>query len=440
MKILQRCEKCQIQEDYFRKILSEVPTHVYCKNLDGEYVLCNKFQVMKTGFASEDEMMGLTDFDMPWKADAHFLREIDRQVIETGKPIVAEESGILPNGKRETWLSRKAPLRNEEGHIIGVIGTSMDITAQKENELLERKKHDEFNKIVRQANHAIASPLATLDIFFSMYASAIPEEQRVSIRNSLNTIRGITSSMLLHFSYPANALPTECDMLLLPVLLETLNEKRFEYKNTQFEIREDIDKNTYFSFVHLDSLAFKRMISSAINSFSQTPGITVSLTQNLDKVYISVAEENIGTKITFTFQTLKLPNWIVSEIKLYPNDTVLVLDDDPSIHGAWDLRFSKMPGITVRHFIQGQELLEYVRSLSEETKKQVFLLADYELLNQELNGIDIINQVKPIRSILVTGHYLNLELIAAAKKNQLEILPKILAVHVPIQFSVTRRS
>lgn len=187
----------QAQENYFRNILSEIPTHVYWKNLDGEYMGCNKFQAIETGLSSVDEIIGLTDFEMPWKEDAHSLQAIDRLVLKIGEPIVAEEVGFLANGKRTTWLSRKAPLRDEDGNIIGIIGTSTDITDQKENEHLEYEKHQEFNKIVRKANHDIASPLVALEVFFGMYAGVIPEEQRISIRSSLNTIRGITSSMLL---------------------------------------------------------------------------------------------------------------------------------------------------------------------------------------------------------------------------------------------------
>ncbi|HLX54223.1 MAG TPA: PAS domain-containing protein [Aquella sp.] len=147
--------KAKIKKDiphneFLEQILAVVPGHVYWKNLNSEFLGCNDLQAIDAGFKSRKEIVGLTDFDMPWRENADLLRKIDTEVIKTGKEIVTEESSKTYSGKDAIWLSTKKPLRNEKGKIIGIIGISLDITAQKEAEelRLELEKH----KAIEQKN------------------------------------------------------------------------------------------------------------------------------------------------------------------------------------------------------------------------------------------------------------------------------------------------
>ena len=36
---------------------------------------------------------------------------------------------------------------------------------------------------------------------------------------------------------------------------------------------------------------------------------------------------------------------VETQVTIYEDDTVVVLDDDPSIHGAWNIRFRKYENI-----------------------------------------------------------------------------------------------
>lgn len=505
-------KKFETQEKNFYNILSIVPGHVYWKSLKGEYLGCNQSQAIDAGFSSVDEMIGLTDFEMPWTADAEALRRVDRQVAEEGLPVIAEEPCFLGDGRYTTWLSKKEPLKDENGNIIGIIGTSIDITAQKENERLELEKTDqkrrelelkltaqeEFRKIVLQANHDIASPLLVLDLFANKYLEIIPEEQRNSVRNSINRIRGIASSMLIRFDMDdSNSGPdavlgthqtTKSDMLILPALLESINEKRFEYSDPKICIYDNIDRDTYFAFLSLDSHAFKRLISNIINNSvdalakNSAPSISIDLKSTaVGGVSITVSDdgegmqesvrqkilnnmtvtsgkksghgigyvqirralalhdatlsiesaENIGTKVTLTFPRLPLPDYLASCIELCASDTVVVVDDDPSIHEAWDLRFNRNE-IVVKHFTQGNEAVKYISSLTKQQRQELCLLVDYEFQNQNINGVDIINKFSLKTSVLVTGHYPDQDLIAVVKNSGIKMLPKILASRVPI--------
>lgn len=126
-------------DDYLENVLAVVPGHIYWKNLKGEFLGCNNSQALDAGFSCREDIVGLTDYDMPWKDDAESLREADACVISGGMAVISEEGSRLYDGRERVWLSRKEPLRDKKGKIIGIIGTSIDITDQKQAEQLKQK-------------------------------------------------------------------------------------------------------------------------------------------------------------------------------------------------------------------------------------------------------------------------------------------------------------
>jgi hypothetical protein len=106
---------------------------------------------------------------------------------------------------------------------------------------------------------------------------------------------------------------------------------------------------------------------------------------------------------------------------------------------AWDTRFDTMlkefPNLRVKHFDMGREAISFINGLSADKKTKVFLLTDYELLKQNLNGLDIIEETNTKRAVLVTSHYANKEICQAAVQCGAKILPKQLASDIPIDIT-----
>ncbi|BCA95590.1 histidine kinase [Legionella antarctica] len=119
---------------YINEIINNLPGAVYWKDKDGHYMGCNKFVAKMAGYDSPEQMIGKTDYDLCWNAFADEWRLLDQKVIEDDSTIVREEKAQLSNGQIITELTFKTPLKNEHGEIIGIIGTSLDITERKEME------------------------------------------------------------------------------------------------------------------------------------------------------------------------------------------------------------------------------------------------------------------------------------------------------------------
>ncbi|MFO0320371.1 MAG: ATP-binding protein [Neisseriaceae bacterium] len=365
--------------------------------------------------------------------------------------------------------------------------------------MIRAEEDERFNQIVQQVVHDIRSPIATMQMVLP-HCEIHPENVRVTLKQSATRIQDI-ANQLLHRFKPQNSKndsvisePERSPCLISTSILEIISEKRFEYGNLSIDFVSNITPPGYFSFANIDAQSFRRMLSNLINnavdSLKGKKGkITVHL-DALDNKNMIIVEDNgcgmpdtvknkilndisvtdgkedghgigfvqirdtlnnnqgeldieskpgIGTKIILIFPQVQTPDWIADKIKLRDDDIVVILDDEPSIHGAWDTRFSRIfPGIECKHFENGLAAIAFIEGLSNDDKKRLFLLADYELLKQDMNGLLVISKTKIKRSILVTSHYNNDGIRAKAQKTKTKILPKPLAAEVPITVSKTK--
>ncbi|MCC2625251.1 MAG: hypothetical protein K0R14_1124 [Burkholderiales bacterium] len=528
-------KKDQIFE-YLESIAELIPAPFYWLDAKGICLGLNTLSMQAVGATRKEDVIGKTVYE--FYQDVTIAREIQKyidEVIKTGVSSIKEDKIIdVTTGQTRYSLSTRAPLRNKKGEIIGIVGTAIETTAEKEAERLkhenrkletqnalnqvilekeaaeterlrlenavqklENEKHqaaaeeqEKFRNIVGQVLHDIQSPLASLKGIVEDTAGNIPEEKRVTLRQASMRIHDIAQNMLIHFRNEPNAAEMAEPLLVSTALLEILSEKRFEHKSVNIDT--DIAKDAYFACIQIEPSQFKRMISNVVNNAvhaigSKTDGaVTVELKVNAEWVTVFVEDngrgmpqdlinkiesnvavtagkengiglgltqvrevlnQNFGqlsissvegeyTKVMLKFPKILPPFWLAEEIKIAPTDTVVVLDDDPSIHGAWDSKLrpvvTQTPEIRVMHFSDGQEAVNFINLLTEYEKEHICLLADYELLHQDINGLQVIEQTKVKRSTLVTSHYTNAEIREHAANLHVRILPKMLAFAVTI--------
>jgi PAS domain S-box-containing protein len=127
-------------------ILNSAPGNVYIKDVNGRYLGCNKEALSILNISDENEIIGKTDYDILPKEIADGLRKIDQDIINNGATYVTEEVGQDANFKKAIFLTKKTPLYDEEGNVIGLIGISFDITDKKraEQEKIEKYQENEI--------------------------------------------------------------------------------------------------------------------------------------------------------------------------------------------------------------------------------------------------------------------------------------------------------
>ncbi len=111
-----------------------VPGVVYAKDLDGRMLVANQGTTELIG-KPPAYYLGKTDLEfLEDKEQARQVMENDRRIMRSGKAEQIEEYVDMPDGSKTVWLSVKAPLLNEAGEVIGLIGSSIDVTARKNAE------------------------------------------------------------------------------------------------------------------------------------------------------------------------------------------------------------------------------------------------------------------------------------------------------------------
>ena len=136
---------------FIRTILDTIPVKVFWKGLDQKFQGCNRLFLMDTGKETIDDLIGLTDYDMPWRDQAELYRAEDREVIQSGQTKIGlTHTHLLADGRKVWHLTTKIPLKNAEGEIIGVLGTTIDITTLKEREEEIRALNTELENRVEE--------------------------------------------------------------------------------------------------------------------------------------------------------------------------------------------------------------------------------------------------------------------------------------------------
>jgi diguanylate cyclase (GGDEF)-like protein/PAS domain S-box-containing protein len=134
-------ERKRAEEELYRAhqmlqtILDTIPQRVFWKDRNCTYLGCNRILATDAGLNSPAEIIGKSDFDLPWGETAEVYRADDKLVMEKGSAkLNFDETQSRPDGSLLWLRTNKLPLRDRQGKVTGVIGTYEDITERKQAE------------------------------------------------------------------------------------------------------------------------------------------------------------------------------------------------------------------------------------------------------------------------------------------------------------------
>jgi PAS domain-containing protein len=112
----------EIERACARNLLESPHERVFFKDLESRFLMVSGGWLTAVAPGrSLEQVIGKTDFDMFSRPHAAASFEDERQVIATGRPIVAKIERETFRDRPDAWVSTtKLPLRDERGEIIGV--------------------------------------------------------------------------------------------------------------------------------------------------------------------------------------------------------------------------------------------------------------------------------------------------------------------------------
>ena len=278
---------------------------------------------------------------------------------------------------------------------------------------------------------------------------------------------------------------------LLPTIIDSIvSEKRIQYRDKiNIKIEADL-KNSFGIFVNANASELSRVISNLINNsvealldssgevligvrsfqgqaqisvWDNGRGIPNEIIRKMGQIGISYGKDSaifesgngigiyhakktieswqgqfrvqskvgVGTLIEILLPKSQNPKWFASEIFITAGTTVISIDDDLSIHQIWKDRLESLAAssfnIKLICFTSTNEFMNFPLDES-----MVFLI-DYEFLNQNQNGLDLIlDRNLNSKAILVTSRHEEVYIQEICEKKQIKLLPKQLAGFVPI--------
>lgn len=141
-------------------IIDSFQIRMLWKDKDSRYIDCNQAFAEDAGFNSPADVIGKTEFDMPWGRDnASYHLQTDRAIMESGEPILSFEQELSRSGNRKGWiLTSKVPTRDSHGEVTGILVLYQDMTFIKELDK-ERHKVNRAYRLLRDTNRIIISAM-----------------------------------------------------------------------------------------------------------------------------------------------------------------------------------------------------------------------------------------------------------------------------------------
>ncbi|MCX7016681.1 MAG: response regulator [Candidatus Sumerlaeota bacterium] len=194
----------------FRALMDNVPDRIYFKDAEGRFIRGNRAMADARGLSDPAEVVGKTDFDYFPESHARAAQANEQEVMRSNSPRVDIERQVKSTGGAVQWTSTtKAPLRDEQGRAVGVIGITRDITTRKELEESLRRSKSALETINRQLEESIAR--ANQMALEAELANRTKSEFLANVSHEIRTpMNGIIGMAGLLRETPLNAEQREC--------------------------------------------------------------------------------------------------------------------------------------------------------------------------------------------------------------------------------------
>jgi PAS domain S-box-containing protein len=140
--------------DMLRAVTEASGDAIFVKDLEGRHLMINQAGARLHG-RTADEILGRTDAELLAREPASVVRAREQEVLAAEEPRTVEDN-IAILGEQRTLLVTRAPLRDGQDRLAGVISVARDLTEQKRAVAALRASEEKFRTLFECAAIGLA--------------------------------------------------------------------------------------------------------------------------------------------------------------------------------------------------------------------------------------------------------------------------------------------
>ena len=301
------------QSQFLQALIDNLPHMAWLKDKEGRVIAANRALAELFGLTTA-ELVGKTDFDVAHPEIAQRFHEDDQLVIATGQQKIIEETITgYPHSLYETY---KAPVFDDDGTVMGIVGFSRNIKPQREIEAELARRATEAEVATRaksvflaNMSHEIRTPLTAILGFAEtmLQMEQTPEERIEAIHTILRNgkhLRNLISDILDLSKIEAERIDIEHTQFSLPNLLADIHQ----LAKNQAQDKGLIFTSHYFpelpAIITSDPTRVKQILLNLIGNaikFTSAPGairLIVSLDLDREQLMLAIHDNGVGISTT----------------------------------------------------------------------------------------------------------------------------------------------
>jgi len=346
-----------------------------------------------------------------------------------------------------------------------------------------------LGEVAARVAHDIRSPLNTLNAVLDSLHDISPNSRDL-LRTAIQRIREIgigiaDQSRLAAIEIPLSGqveatrmAPTQT-VLLTPILENIVEEKRLQYPSRARDLHVKIAPGCQSVFVDVQPLELRRSLSNLLDNAIEASGsgteVIISVGSTRESVHVVISDRGVGipndvlkrlgekglssgkpsgtglgvhyakraieswsgrlefssevgrgTKAAIVLPAVARPEWFVDSIELCGRSSVVIVDDDPTVHAIWKSRFASIGSeFEFDHFYDFRSANSWLVQNRSSLHNRMVLI-DLNLDSTDQTGIDLMERLDLIfpMAFLVTDAFNDRSVQERAIRQRVRILPK----------------
>lgn len=344
-----------------------------------------------------------------------------------------------------------------------------------------------LGELAARVAHDIRSPLNTINAL-TIEMVDLPENTAKLMKSAIQRLRDIANGIgdqnrqiLARENKTAGGAEifqnASESIFMLSVLESILHEKQIEHQTRNLKFGFEASPSAHRAFSEINELEFRRALSNLIDNAVEASSKIISVLMDIhdDGVKIVIADNGKGipadilnrigekgfssskeggsglgvyyakqavhswrgqlkiastvgkgTSIQITLPLTSPPDWFAERVLLPKGSTVIILDDDPTIHAVWQDRMRGIAqDLNIQHFFDPHSATSWFVQNRHGLGRFLFL-SDYELRVDGANGLDVIERLGISQKdvLLVTNAFDDNEVRLRCAAMKIKILPK----------------